>query len=213
MRDYDVRVALRTHLLSEHEDELDRTLLVDELGLCGQARVDIAVVNGSLTGYELKSARDNLDRLPNQVAIYSRVLDFAYLVVANSHLKRARAMLPHWWGIVGVREEHGEMRLTFRRQARKNPAVDPNFLAQLLWRDEALTVLTRYGLDAGIRSKPRDILWHRLAQDLELNELRYEVRTALRERRGWQESRAQRGNASTLLPSDRTPRFLARRLR
>jgi len=213
MRDFDVREALRSRLLAEHAEDMASTLLVDELGLCGESRVDLAVVNGSLTGYELKSARDRLDRLPNQVATYGRVLDYAYLVVAHSHLSQARKMLPSWWGILVAREEGGTVVLSHQRKARHNPAVDAGSLAQLLWRDEALSVLARHGLDRGVRTKARHVLWAKLADDLDLDQLRDEVRENLKARRGWRESPAPRGSASTWRPSDTTPRFLARRLR
>lgn len=213
MRDFDVRLALRSRLLEEHAADLDDTLLVDELGLCGEARVDVAVVNGALTGYELKSARDRLDRLPNQVATYGRVLDYAYLVVADAHLVRARQMLPSWWGILVACGEPGRVVINHQRKARRNPSVDAASLAQLLWRDEALAVLTHYGLDAGLRGKARHVLWNKLAAELELDQLRNEVRDCLRARRGWRERPEQRESVATWLPSDTTPRFLARRLR
>lgn len=213
MRDRDVRVALRAHLLEEHAEQLDHTLLVDELGLCGEARVDVAVINGSLTGYELKSARDKLDRLPNQVSTYGKVLDYAYLVVAQSHLDKARAMLPPWWGILVAQGDSDRITLRYCRKARKNPGVDAASLVQLLWRDEALAVLTRHGQDSGVRTKPRDIVWTRLVLVLELDRLRDEVRGTLKARRRWRESPARHGSAATWRPSDTTPRFLARRLR
>lgn len=213
MRDHDVRTALRALLLEEHADQMDRTLFVDELSLCGEARVDVAVVNGALTGYELKSSRDRLDRLPNQVEIYGRILDYAYLVVADVHLARARAMLPSWWGLMVAKEVAGSVVLLHRRKARKNPRIQATALVQLLWRDEALAILAHHGCDYGVRTKPRDIIWDRLSTILELDQLRHEVRAKLRERREWRETPARRGSAGTLLPSSTTPRFLVRRLR
>lgn len=55
MRDIDVRNALRRKVLKKHEGEAD-TRVLDELGLRhGVARIDIAVVNGWLHGFEIKS--------------------------------------------------------------------------------------------------------------------------------------------------------------
>ncbi|MFJ1767840.1 sce7726 family protein [Amycolatopsis sp. NPDC088138] len=213
MRDYDVRTALRARLLDEHAEHFDQTLLVDELGLCGEARVDVAVVNGSLTGYELKSASDRLDRLPNQVEIYGRVLDYAFLVVADVHLVRARTMLPAWWGIMVAKEASGSIVLSQRRKARMNPNIQVNSLVQLLWRNEALDILAHHGKDYGVRTKPRDAIWERLAQSLEIDQLRGEVRDKIRARRGWRENPVPRGSGETLRPSGKIPRFLARRLR
>ncbi|WP_159537489.1 sce7726 family protein [Aeromicrobium sp. 9AM] len=212
MRDHDVRVALRARLDTEHAEERDTTLIVDELGLCGLARVDVAVVNGALTGYELKSERDRLDRLPNQVRTYGLVLDHAYLVVAERHLKSARALVPNWWGILVASGGSGSVELRHGRLARRNRHVDPHHLAQLLWRGEALEVLHRHGLDAGVRTKPRHVLWQRLAGGLDLDVLRAEVRQNLKARREWRESPAPRESVATSPSSGTTPRFLARRL-
>jgi hypothetical protein len=56
VRDRDVREALHRKVLKEHHGDAD-TLVLDELGLRhGTCRVDIAVVNGYLHGYEIKSA-------------------------------------------------------------------------------------------------------------------------------------------------------------
>lgn len=213
MRDHDVRTALREHLTAEHAADMATTLLIDELGLCGETRVDMAVVNGSLSGYELKSARDNLDRLPGQVETYGRVLDYVYLVVADNHLDQARRIVPPWWGVVVAKAGQNGVVLKQRRKARRNPSVDPYSVAQLLWREEALALLTARGLDRGYRAKPRHLLWQRIAEHLELDDLRNSVRETLRARRGWRESPARRGSVATSPPSDRTPRFLARRLR
>ncbi len=60
--DSDIRAVLRSRLFLKHPDEAD-TVVIEELGLCrGQVRVDVAVVNGLLHGYEIKSDRDSLRR-------------------------------------------------------------------------------------------------------------------------------------------------------
>ena len=47
----------------------------------GSSRIDVAAINGRITGCEIKSARDDFARLARQVEIYSAVLDVAILVV------------------------------------------------------------------------------------------------------------------------------------
>ncbi|WP_197480754.1 sce7726 family protein [Rhodococcus sp. EPR-157] len=69
--------------------------------------MDVAVVNGALSGFELKSARDTLRRLPKQIEIYSRVLDHAVLVVADNHLDSAMSLVPDWWGVVSAQGSAG----------------------------------------------------------------------------------------------------------
>lgn len=191
MRDADVRLELAAVLEAEHAAERDETRFVPELGLCGEVRVDLAVVNGNLTGYEIKSARDTLRRLPGQVATYSRVLDFAVLVVADNHVEHARELVRPWWGLtVASVRDGGGVDLTVQRPPRRNAAVDPFALAQLLWRDEALAELTCRGLDRGIRSKPRQQIWARLAEELSLSDLRDVVRRRLKDRLAWRDGAA-----------------------
>src|SRR5439155_10222560 len=93
LRDRDVRQALHRKVLRDHHGDAN-TLVLDELGLRhGACRVDIAVVNGYLHGYEIKSDSDTLDRLPAQVAVYNLVLDRATLVVGERHLQKAQPLL------------------------------------------------------------------------------------------------------------------------
>lgn len=185
MRDLDIRKALHaTELAPFHND--GESVVVDELGLCqGGARVDIAVVNGALHGYEIKSERDTLERLPGQVEVYGRTLDTVDLVTSGSHLTRARAVIPPWWGIIQAVMVGGEVRLRRVRKARRNPSPDPFSVAQLLWRDEVLAILEDLGIADGLRSKPRRTLWQALAGAVSREELNHLVRDRLKARGNW----------------------------
>src|SRR5258708_2969717 len=104
MREQDIRSALHFDIrrLPCHDEE---TLVIDQLVLCeGDARIDIAVVNGTLSGYEIKSSADTLQRLPNQVAVYGRLFDQITLVSSESHIEKAQCIIPPWWGITAVLE-------------------------------------------------------------------------------------------------------------
>lgn len=185
MRDKDVRSALHKRLLVDHATDLDSTLFVDELSLCGEVRVDVAVVNASLSGFELKSASDTLRRLPAQVEVYSRVLDYCTIVVAENHLDRAMSVLPAWWGCIVVRWDGIEASLDELAVPALNSSIDGYSLAQLLWRDEAIEVLEELDAVRGYRTKPRKLLWQRLAQVAEIDILRPLVRNRLKARQSW----------------------------
>ncbi|WP_052770006.1 sce7726 family protein [Paenibacillus sp. IHB B 3415] len=77
LKDSDIRLLLKRKFTSFAEFTLDSTtIVVDELDVCfGSARVDVAVINGRLHGFEIKSESDNLDRLPSQIEFYSRVFE------------------------------------------------------------------------------------------------------------------------------------------
>lgn len=186
VRDLDVRCALRASILAKHLRDPD-TLVLDELGLEeGSARVDIAVVNGSLHGYEIKSDADTLERLPGQVEVYSRVLDFVTLVVGSRHARDALLIIPNWWGVrVAHENDAGELSFRVERRERMNPGLDLPSVAGLLWRDEALAVLEERGRARGLRSKPRRDLYLALADALSARELRRVVRETLRSRTSW----------------------------
>lgn len=213
MRDRDVRAALKSQLVTEHERDREKALVLDELGLCSEVRVDVAVVNGLFAGFEIKSARDRLDRLPGQVATYSRVLDHATLVVAERHLKSARRELRPWWGIRVASVVDGTIEIEEERTPKQNPRIDPKALVQLLWKRESLDILADYGLDRGIRSKPREFAWDRLATSLPLDALRAHVRDTLKARREWRADRVRDEYGETLRREGTLSRFLARRLR
>jgi len=185
VRDGDVRRALHAQLRREHAHELSETKFLDEVGLCGEVRVDVTVLNGELAGYELKSARDTLRRLPTQIDVYSRVLDRATLVVADNHREGIEALLPTWWGLIVASSDGVTTCLEWKRRSERNPSVDPASLAQLLWRDEVLAELAARGLARGFRSKSRMLLSRRLSDALTLDELRALVRTRLKQRAAW----------------------------
>jgi len=182
VREIDIRNALRDQVRSQHAHEPD-TLILDELGLCqGISRVDIAAINGSLHGYEIKSVKDTLERLPSQRDVYSKSLDYVTLVTAKQHLSKARKIVPKWWGLVVPVRQDTEVDFQLIRQPERNDGVDRFALVQLLWRDETLRELERLGIDRGLRSKPKQVLWDRLADCVELSELGTIVRNTLKRR-------------------------------
>jgi len=100
MRDRDVREAVRAYLYDAHKADRE-TLIVEEMGVwSGTVRIDIAVINGELSGFELKSDRDKLDRLPLQAKVYSKVFDRVTLVVGARHVRKALPLIPEWWSVL-----------------------------------------------------------------------------------------------------------------
>jgi hypothetical protein len=186
MRDGDIRPILRDRLAAVHQGD-EGVLLLEELGLCrGTARADLAVVNGMLKGYEIKSDRDTLFRLPSQAPIYSQVFDTVTLVVAERHLTEAMAITPDWWGIeVALSDQLSKVTLVTVRVEGLNACVDPHSLVQLLWRDEVLSILERLSPEKSFSRKPRKVLWNYLTEALPLPALKAAVRDSLKGRTRW----------------------------
>lgn len=185
MRDADVRRVLRAEIDDAHHADPD-TRIIEELALeHGTSRIDIAVINGEIHGYEIKSERDTLERLPRQIELYGLVMDRVTLVVGKRHFARAELSIPKWWGVKVAETVRGEVYLTPKREGQLNPTPDPFTIAMLLWREEALAELEARNADKGVRSKPRSAMYERLTQVLGLEELRYAVRTRLKSRASW----------------------------
>src|SRR5216684_3193714 len=185
--DESIRASLKLELKTHYQSDPD-TLILDELGLRhGAARIDLAIVNGNLHGFELKSDRDTLRRLPKQIGIYNSVLDQVTLIVGEKHLDGAVDIIPTWWGVRLANFKPGENAVQFEsvRETLDNPSPDKLCIAKLLWREEALAILECLGAAKGIRSRPRLTLYCRLAEILNLEELRDRVRKQLRARVGW----------------------------
>lgn len=189
MRDRDVRASVWRWLEIAHAGD-PNTLMLDELGISnGATRIDIAVINGEIEGFELKSERDTLDRLPAQRDLYNKVLDRVSLVVAENHRDAALEIIPSWWGLAIASTYEGLVHVTRERVPETNPDLDAATVASFLWRDEALAILDRYEAARGVRSKPREFLYQRLADVLAVDVLRAEVRTTLKARAGWRVDR------------------------
>lgn len=185
MRDLDIRQALRQQLEARFARDAD-TRIIEELGVCqGSVRIDVAVANCALHGYEIKSAADTLQRLPVQADAYSRIFDCVTLVTAGRHLEPTLRMIPTWWGVVQAIETQGQVTLELVRDSGPNPGIDPYSVAQLLWREEAIELLDLLGHTKGVKSKPREFAWKRLVDVTSLDTLRELVRTQLKSRQGW----------------------------
>ncbi|MGW8528976.1 sce7726 family protein [Nocardiopsis sp. NPDC055824] len=185
LRDADIRKVLAADLHARYADD-SHTLIRHELGLCaGERRVDLAVINGEMVGYEIKSDVDRLDRLADQAKAYGRVFDRMSIVTTDRYLAKATAMLPSWWGVLCIRQGQGGMSSEQVRVGQPNEGQDPFALAQLLWREEALEELKSRGLARGLSKKRRWIIWQHLAQAMPVTELRDVVRRRLRARREW----------------------------
>lgn len=185
MRDADVRAAVR-HMLKERHNGDERTRIVEEMGVwSGSVRIDIAVINGELSGFELKSDRDTLERLPFQAELYSKVFDRVTLVVGSRHADKARIQVPDWWGVMVATQGITCVELAPYREGDTNPSPDPYLVAQLLWKDEALSVLEAHGLARGWRAKRIKLIHQRLAAEIPFGQLGEHVRSALKHRGEW----------------------------
>lgn len=182
VRDPEIRIALLKELRRRRVLR-GNTVVVQELGLRrSDAVVDVAVVNGSFNGFEIKSDADTLRRLARQAEIYGQILDRVTLVVGQQHLGAARRLIPAWWGLMAVRVLAEGPTLTTVRSGRGNPARNARALVELLWLDEARALLAQRDALRGHRTKPRDAVWDRMCEVYSLDEIASAVRQRLKAR-------------------------------
>jgi hypothetical protein len=189
--DADIRRAL-------HRKKLDRIkaagdiLVVDELGLAhARSRIDVAVINGCIHGYEIKSGQDTLERLPSQLEIYQDTLQRLTVVCASRHVDGVMRLTPKWCGITEVVEgSRGGVHFRTLRREGRNPHVRASMLAHLLWHSEAVTLLSRYEIPARELRRPRKQLYERIAELMTPREITGAIKEFMARRSAWRVPRA-----------------------
>lgn len=143
-------VRQRLHLAHVGED----AVIMDELRFDrGSARVDVAVVNGLIDGFEIKSDRDSLERLERQAALYGNVADRMTLVVGEKHYDEALALIPEWWGVILAKSQGDSCKLKNLRKGSRNRSHNLEALVNMLERHELVTLLSLHSLEKGASRK------------------------------------------------------------
>lgn len=186
MNDSEIRHYFHKLRLCKHHSSAN-TIVVDELGLKhGKSRADIAVINGYLNGYEIKSDQDSLNRLSGQVSHYNMVFDHVTLLVGKRHIDKAQKKIPDWWGIMLCEKgSRGAIRFKSIRRQKLNRDVDPRSVAELLWKSEVTDILQNLNIPPRILKQRRSVLYECLAKNLAINEIRHHVREYLKKRNNW----------------------------
>lgn len=193
MKDYHIRKSFKKKLFSEYSKTND-CLILEELGLFhGSNRIDLAVINGLMHGYEIKSDKDTLTRLPDQQIAYNSIFDKVTIILAPRHAYKAINLIPDWWGIkIAEMGPRGGIKFHNLRTAYSNPNVDKLSLAMLLWKQEALEILDEINSSKGFVSKSRLNIYKELCSNIELNNLRKEVRKRIKSRLNWRADQQQK---------------------
>lgn len=180
LRDIDVRDPLEKWLVAQHAEGGDTNIIHELKVQRPSARVDIAVVNGRLTAFEIKSDVDSLDRLPAQTAAFNAVFDQISLVTTAKHLALARKKIPSWWGILTT----DGVGIHVRRSAKQNPTRQINSLLWMLTVAELTFVLAELDPTAPSRLCKKDELVALIGKTGSQKRIRDAVRSVLKGRRG-----------------------------
>lgn len=162
------------------------TIVVSEMGLSeGKSIIDVALINGVMCGYEIKSDVDTLYRLEKQIETYQLFFQRLTIVTTKTHLVKVRVNFPKWIGIILASEENGVVYLKEIRKPKHNSRTNNRQISTLIWRDEAKVMLKNRGI-TGISSSPRSALWDILSELHSQEELIAIIKGIMRSRRAWQ---------------------------
>lgn len=184
MKDIDIREPLIEKLIKLNEGHNYR--IIQEMAICdGLSRVDIAVANGKLYGYEIKSDADTLDRLPQQQEFYNKTFDKVFIVVGSKYKSIIQEYIPDWWGVyVAYYDKEENILFKLKKRGRKNNGISAESLLELLWRDEIENLLKLHGFK-GLSGKNRRILRQIALNNLSLKIIRDYARETLKTRKDW----------------------------
>lgn len=190
--DAEIRAALHRHKLRRYRDRED-VLVIDELGLAhAKSRIDVAVINGCLHGYEIKSERDTLNRFASQLEIYRVSLERLTIVCASKHIEALMDIAPGWCGVSEAKVgKRGGIRFVTHRETRNNPDIEVEMLAHLLWRDEAISLLSNAGVESRYLRQPRKELYRLVAERLSQKDIIRSIRSFMVSRENWRDQSAQ----------------------
>ena len=184
--DADIRSALHRTRFRRWKAHRD-ALVIDELGLAhAKSRIDVAVINGCIHGYEIKSDKDTLDRLEGQIEIYRQTLQKLTIVAASRHAAAISAHVPEWCGVIEVVQgPRGGVSFDVLQKAAANPDIDPVMMAHLLWRNEVIDLLSDMGYPQKELRRPRRQLYEVLCQTLTLSQIVASIRAFMMARQAW----------------------------
>jgi hypothetical protein len=160
-----IRYFLNNYLYKHYSQEKN-VRIIEELGVRhGMGRIDFAVINGFIHGYEIKSDCDTLERLPRQIDKFNEIFDKLTLVVGKRHLYTSIHIIPEWWGIIlAKKNQQGVVSFQTIRIPDDNKKQDDISIARLLWKKEALEILEQQNKADGARHKTREYIYKRLVE-------------------------------------------------
>lgn len=185
MKDIDIRNRLKESLLKKYYLD-NHSKVVEEMGIFeGVNRVDIAVVNGHLHGFEIKSESDNLLRLSQQINSYCKIFDYISVVASEKHVINIIDYVPSYCGIFKAINHKDKVKIISVRKPKINRSIESYALVQLLWKSELINILNELGIHKGLQSKPKEYLWNLLCKSLKKEEISNLVRKNLKVRQNW----------------------------
>lgn len=176
----DLKVAVIDHLYAR--SMLNDAVLINEMVVANWSRrADLAVANGRLWAFEIKSDLDTLVRLKGQVETYQQRFDKVVVVTTERYASRAAAMLPDsvgLWIVEPINESGGKVRVV--RPGRVVEVRERAALLGFLLKTELVSLLRAEAKSASIELHRREL--EKRASELPVSTIRRFVISSLKAR-------------------------------
>lgn len=127
----------------------------------GTCKADLVILNGTSTVYEIKSERDNLDRLTNQVLTYRKVFAKVNIITGENHVDLVLGRVPQDVGVLLLSDR---FQISTIREAVNRPEnIDPISVFESIHRLEAIKIMEL--LEIKVPDVP-NTLFHSVMRDL-----------------------------------------------
>jgi hypothetical protein len=147
------KVLLGTHSLKS-------AVMINEFRV-GSCKADTVILNGTSTVYEIKSERDSLSRLENQISSYQDVFAKVNVIVGRNHLNLVLSSVPTEAGVLLLNDR---FQISTIREAMDSPGkTKPDSIFDSIRLDEAKKILKLYGFN--IPNLPNTLISQALKKD------------------------------------------------
>lgn len=179
LNEMDIKAALIDKLLEK--GALENAVLINEMVIANwNRRADLAVANGRLYAYEIKSDLDTLDRLEGQVYAYLDRFDKVTVVTTPKFVLSVASQMPDQVEIWEASRQNQSVILRMARRGRTKDITSRRMLCGFLLKTELLSLLRKHGIGASV-STPREALIP-LMQGVSVKDLRPYVLDCLKNR-------------------------------
>lgn len=111
----------------------------------GSSKADVVILNGTASAYEIKSERDNLDRLQQQIEAYKRVFARVNVITSLSHLDEVQGSIDADVGIMILNKNYA---FSVVRKADDNPKrIDAGAVFDSIQLHESKRILQLLGVE------------------------------------------------------------------
>lgn len=139
--EYAYRAAV-THKILLGKHSLNTASMLSEFRI-DTSKADLVILNGRSTVYEIKSERDNLDRLATQLKSYFKVFSRVNVITSENHVEAVSNKVPTY---VGVMLLNNRLQISTLREAQDHlNDLCPSTVLDSLHREEAFEVLRAFG--------------------------------------------------------------------